>query len=1087
MSYDSPPQRRSRRWGSATVAAIIASATLIGIPASATAAVDDGAQWAGASANPYGGTDYFVDASGGDDAASGTSPEQAWQSLARASAVELQPGDRLLLKGGETWSDQQLLPQGSGTADKPIIIDAYGAPGDGLPYIATNGKVQSPFASTSGQFPTKNMETVGLTGSVSLRNQEYIEIANLELSNDDDFASDITSVTGHEVRDGVSVSINADLLEPGADTVMDGIVVRNLYVHDIDGPSSWQKVHYGGVNFQVFGSKPYGEYDTGGHYFRDIRIEENTFRNVELHAVQFGFNWFGDRVGYNDATGKFHEGWEQLWVRDRDLYSRDVYIGHNYAESIGQGPFQFANTKNLTAEYNEANGWLERYSQVSAGLYLWAGADSVMRYNEIHDGPANQYDATPWDLEFTNFNVTYEHNYSHDNQGGWMAYMGNSSNSIARYNLSVNDNGVIWKNMLSTNYSPTYVLNNVFVYDGAELESVHDEVLKDTVYFANNVFYNTSMTPTTWAAKEDGLARGVFANNAYYEPSGDYSGAPQDATAVYGDPEFTGNPADYARDAGVDNILESASLFTLKDSSPLIDAGRYNKRMGTADFFGDPTFRGDAPDIGIHETANGAVVSEPVDEDPIEDIGADHRIDLALGKKAAASSTHPHNGGELSADKLVDGNPATRWAAADDATYPITVEVDFGERRGFDEIVLDEYTDSGTNARIKDFALERWDEQAGEWVVFHTGQDGVGHDASFADFGRVTSPKVRLSITSLQPGEIWSPTMTRFSVYDNGVDAQPTVSPETALFDRNPSQAEAADNVVQFQVDADGGRLDAIRYVATSGAVVGSLSEDEYELVDSSEGLDTYRLAAAFFEDKLIGTSGLVFEFSSGDTVRVSVEVVDSTALEGVVVLAERVQDDGSEAYDALQATLADAREILARAHRDAEGTVTQAELDDAAAALNAALEAIEHVEGQPSIDAPSEAQAGSVIDVALRGFASETEVRIELHSEPVDLGSVTTDADGAAEFRATIPEETAAGEHMLIAYVGGDIVATSALTVTASAGGVTDGGDDPAADADGDLAATGGDIAGTFGLLLIALAAIAGGVLMTVRRSRAE
>ena len=71
----------------------------------------------------------------------------------------------------------------------------------------------------------------------------------------------------------------------------------------------------------------------------------------------------------------------------------------------------------MTAEYNEANGWLERYNQVSAGLYLWAGADSVMRFNEIYGGPANEYDATPWDLEFTNFNVTYEYNYSHDNAG----------------------------------------------------------------------------------------------------------------------------------------------------------------------------------------------------------------------------------------------------------------------------------------------------------------------------------------------------------------------------------------------------------------------------------------------------------------------------------------------------------------------------------------------------------------------------------------------------------------------------------------------------------------------------------------------
>jgi hypothetical protein len=291
---------------------------------------------------------------------------------------------------------------------------------------------------------------------------------------------------------------------------------------------------------------------------------------------------------------------------------------------------------------------------------------------------------------------------------------------------------------------------------------------------------------------------------------------------------------------------------------------------------------------------------------------------------------------------------------------------------------------------------------------------------------------------------------------------------------------------VQFQVDADGGRLDAIRYVATSGAVVGSLDEDEYELVDSIDGVDTYRLTPAFFEDKLTGTSGLVFEFSSGGSVRVSVEIVDSAVLEAVVAQAGAVPDDGSEAYDALQAALAEATEMLARAHHDAEGAVSQTEIDEAAAALSTALDAIEPVEGQPSIEAPAEAQAGSSVEVTLHGFTASTEVRIELHSTPVELGSVTTDADGAAELSVTVPEETDAGEHTLVAYVGEDIVATSALTITPAVDGGSGAGDADS-DADGDLAVTGGDIAGVLGLLAIALAAMAVGAVAITRRVRAE
>ncbi len=932
--------RRRSRWFRYAVATTAASALAWGavVPTAGAVGRDDAAVWAGNVANPYGGTDYFVDATAGADTAAGTSRDSAWKTLARVNSTTFQPGDRILLKGGETWADQQLWPKGSGVEGKPIVIDAYGDSAAGLPYIRTNGKVTSPFSS-NGQ---KNPETVGLTGAVNLRNQEYVHIANLELSNDDDFATDITS--GSYVRDGVSVSINADKLPAGADTVMDGIRISNLDVHNIDGPSTWQKIHYGGVNFQVFGSKQWTEYGKGGYHFQDVRIENNTFTDVELHAVQFAFNWFGDAQGRVDETGKFHEGWEQLWVRDQDFYSRDVYIGHNYAESIGQGPFQFANTQRLLAEYNEANGWLERYNQVSAGLYLWAGADSVMRFNEIYGGPANEYDATPWDLEFTNFNVTYEYNYSHDNKGGWMAYMGNSSNSIARYNLSVNDNGVIWKNMLSTNYSPTYVSNNVFVYDGSQLESFHDEILKSRVYFFNNVFYNTSTTPTNWYRKDGALDLGVFSNNAYYEAGGTPSPKqPKDDAAITADPQFTGNVADYARNAGVENIRQSASLFALRDTSPLIDKGRYNERIGTTDFFGNPNYRGSAPDIGLFEAARGDVVTSPKDTDPIENEGVDTRTNLALGKPAVASSTHPHNNFSLKAANLVDGDASTRWAAADNATYPLTIDIDFGAATRFDEVDLSEYTDSGTDARIAAFSLQRWDASTGSWATFTSG-DGVGAE-KVVRFDPQTSSKLRLSIAGIKTGQIYAPTMREIAVYDNGTaQTNPVVTPAAGFYDRNPSQASSAKNTVSYRVDLGGDTVRSLGYVTTSGALVGSLDAADFTVSDDA-GVKVYTLTPAFFADKDLGTSGIVFDFASNKTARVSIEIGDTTALEKALATASSIAPGTSAAHATLQREKQTAQGVLDAANRTRVGsgndTVTQTAITTAVTALNAAITAV--------------------------------------------------------------------------------------------------------------------------------------------------
>jgi len=69
---------------------------------------------------------YYVDCGQGDDAYSGAQPTRAWRSLVRASAAELQPGDRVLLRRGCTWTGP-LVAAWSGTAYAPVEIGSYGS------------------------------------------------------------------------------------------------------------------------------------------------------------------------------------------------------------------------------------------------------------------------------------------------------------------------------------------------------------------------------------------------------------------------------------------------------------------------------------------------------------------------------------------------------------------------------------------------------------------------------------------------------------------------------------------------------------------------------------------------------------------------------------------------------------------------------------------------------------------------------------------------------------------------------------------------------------------------------------------------
>lgn len=834
--------------------------------------------WPGNSSNPYGGQDYYIDATGGADTNAGTSQDKAWKTLSKANVTTFKPGDRILLKAGEQWNDEQLWPKGSGAEGKPITISAYGS-SEKKPYIATNGKVAIPFDSGIGsRSPHKKIDTVGTTGAITLRNQEYWEINNVELSNDDDFGTDMTAQNG-KIWDGISVSINADLFPEDAsadDTVMDHFRISDVYIHNTDSADKWQSIYAAGIDFQVFGDKQYDSYPKGGNHFNDVRIENNTIEHVDLNAIQFGFNWMGKGGNVTDETGKIHEAWEDLWVRDWGMYSTDTYIGHNYIESTGQGAIQIGHVKDLLAEYNEINGFLKRYTEVSCALYAWASANVTMQYNEVYDGPANQYDGTPWDLEYTNFDVTYQFNYSHDNKAGWMAYMGNSGNSIARYNLSVNDNGVVLKNMLSSNYSPSYFLNNVIVYDTSKGAHFHDEYLKDTIYWLNNVFYNKSKTETSkWSKKEYGLAKAVFSNNDFYETSGKHAAdEPADEHKLTAEPRFAGYHGEDETPGG--KLSDVVPLFLPSDDSPLIDAGRYNAHMGTADMLGTHVYYGDAPDIGILETQKGTKVDNPVDENPVE---VDSRNNLALNKPVTASSEQSG----FPASNLVDGNESTKWAASkSDYNTPITIDIDFGESVQFNEVDASEYIDNDNAPRINGYSL--WAQNDGQWSKIYESEENLGANRVITFGTTQTASKLRFQIDNLGwascssniilcPGPA---VMTKINVYNN-VTHHPTA---TAINDTYNLLAADDDtgNVVSYRIDPDGDELQSIRWVDANGNALSSLDADQYTVADD-QSWKIITITPAFLMQQGTaygkGDYGIRFDFASGATAQTALYIIE--------------------------------------------------------------------------------------------------------------------------------------------------------------------------------------------------------------------
>lgn len=114
----------------------------------------------------------------------------------------------------------------------------------------------------------------------------------------------------------------------------------------------------------------------------------------------------------------------------------------------------------------------------------------------------------------------------------------------------------------------------------------------------------------------------------------------------------------------------------------------------------------------------------------------------------------------------------------------------------------------------------------------------------------------------------------------------------------------------------------------------------------------------------------------------------------------------------------------------------------------------------EPGTDAPAvllgspTVVAGGSLKVSGVGFAAGAELKLELRSTPIALGSVTASVAGEFSTTVTIPASVAAGAHTLVVILPDGSEVTAAVTVTAAPGAGA------GADAGGDgLAQTGGEL----------------------------
>ena len=575
------------------------------------------------------GTVYYVDAKNGNDSGDGKTEETAWKTFDRVNSKTFLPGDKILLKADGIWN-QALNPKGSGREGAPITIDVYGE--GSRPVINGNG--------TSGP---------PITGAVTIYNEEYWEIYNLEVTNLEN-----TDKMGEAMDSGTSERAGILIYSSNQKRIYKHITVKNCYVHDVNSNFKGGKTsggiivmgHYldkDGNRVTIDDSGNLTPKAMGRAAFEDVLIEGNYVKNVAIEGIRNKCNTDISDSGW--GKNEFLKNYSNVTVRNN--YLEDV-VGDGIVLTETKGGLIEGNMVNSSCGYDRG---AVNYAQ------CWTMfADNVtVQYNEVYGNRYGYDDGEAFDSDMMNVDNIFQYNLSHDCGGGAMLFMASQKNTIFRYNLSINDGAGTYPggsklqqqtfhydNTTSAGPSVGKIYNNTIVVFGEDNKtSLFGGKSKRTCYvdFKNNIVLAKDGATIDFAVLEQGSTihdDSVIENNCFYPDTiaNTVAGSVLNKESlqakgnIFKDPMLVDYkagkdysqyqyPVDELEDLmdsyfTKDRIQKLAEPYQLTETSPCIRAGQRIEGMPTEDIMGN-TIAGRV-DIGALEYSNEDELAEDVEE-----------------------------------------------------------------------------------------------------------------------------------------------------------------------------------------------------------------------------------------------------------------------------------------------------------------------------------------------------------------------------------------------------------------------------------------------------------------------------------------
>ncbi|MFI0717292.1 hypothetical protein ACH4SK_43440 [Streptomyces inhibens] len=253
-------------------------------------------------------------------------------------------------------------------------------------------------------------------------------------------------------------------------------------------------------------------------------------------------------------------------------------LHHTTVRDVGGDAIVVQTAVGARVEHHLVDGFNTRSGGYNAGIWAWNSDRVLYQFNEVTGGHGTR-DSMAYDIDGGNNGNVYQHNYSNDNEGGFLLICNGegmvSDRNTVRYNVSVNDrNTSAPYGVISVVCGPA---THTLVHNNTVTTSVPGTAMVSGngpggVTFRNNIFAGAAGSPIA-------DPHNTYDHNLYARTSGIPGG---DTGAVRADPRFVA-PDDVRLRAG----------------SPALGAGVRVPGGGDRDYYGNPV--PDPPKIGADQ------------------------------------------------------------------------------------------------------------------------------------------------------------------------------------------------------------------------------------------------------------------------------------------------------------------------------------------------------------------------------------------------------------------------------------------------------------------------------------------------------